>query len=91
MEYLETKSIITEANNSWDEMKTILDIIEEVVYEVEEIEIETFQTESEKKKKKRLKEKGKEHSKDLWGNKSGLIRCNGSIRIAEKKKKYLKE
>lgn len=51
MECLETKSIITEANNSWDEMKTILDIIEEVVYEVEEMEIETFQTESEKKKK----------------------------------------
>ena len=55
MECLETKSIITEANNSWDEMKTILDIIEEVVYEVEEMEIETFQTESEKKKKKKKK------------------------------------
>ena len=51
MECLETKSIITEANNSWDEMKTILDIIEEVVYEVEEMEIKLSKLNLRKKKK----------------------------------------
>lgn len=49
VELLETKSIISEANNSWDEINIILDITEKNC-EFKEMEIETSQIESEKKK-----------------------------------------
>lgn len=58
MEFLETKSISSEANSSWDEINSILDITEEILCKVKEMEIETFQIESEKK---RLNVKWKEH------------------------------
>ena len=50
MEFLETKSISSEANSSWDEINSMLDITEEILCKVKEMEIETFQIESKKKK-----------------------------------------
>lgn len=48
VELLETKSIISETNNSWDEINIILDITGKNC-EFKEMEIETSQIESEKK------------------------------------------
>ena len=57
MEFLETKSISSEANSSWDEINSMLDITEEILCKVKEMEIETFQIESKKKKVEREMER----------------------------------